>query len=116
MSKSVASVAAEEYARVRESPFPRVHGRPAWTDYHELKKTCRGSGTGIGRRIHWATGPTGTPYGLMGEVLGAVEYEDITSIAQAEYDGTMSKPSMYDTSITAATSDYQRDNGGFCLP
>ena len=103
MSKLVASAAAEEYARVRESPFPRVHGRPAWTDYLKLKKHAVGVALGADVEYDWATGPTGTTYGLMGDVLGAVEYEDITSIAQAEYDGTMSKPSMYDTS-------------GFCLP
>ena len=57
----------------------------------------------------WTTGPTGTTYGLMGDVLGAVEYEDIINIPQTEYDDTMSKPLMYDTSIIAATSDYQRD-------
>ena len=38
MSKSVASAAAEEYARVQASPFPRVHGRPAWKNYVKLKK------------------------------------------------------------------------------
>jgi len=38
MSKSVSSVAAEEYAIVQESPFSRVHVRPAWKDYLKLKK------------------------------------------------------------------------------
>ena len=37
------------------------------------------------------------------------EYEDITNIPQADYDDSMTKPSMYDTSINAGTSDYQRD-------
>jgi len=46
MSKLVASVAAEEYARVRESPLPRVHGRPAWKDYLKLKKHAVGVSLG----------------------------------------------------------------------
>jgi len=45
----------------------------------------------------------------MGGVLGTVEYEDITNIPQAEHDDTMTKPTMYDTSINAGTSNYQRD-------
>ena len=43
MSKLAASAAAEEYARVRESPFPRVHGRPAWKDYLKFKKHAVGA-------------------------------------------------------------------------
>ena len=84
MSKSVASAAADEYARVRKSPFPRVHGRPAWTNYLKLKKHAVGVALGSDVEYEWAIGPTGTMYGLMGDVLGAVEYEDITKSPQAE--------------------------------
>ena len=57
----------------------------------------------------WATGATGTTYyGLMGDVLGAVEYEDITNIPQADYDDSMTKPAMYDTSINAGTRGIRR--------
>jgi hypothetical protein len=45
-SKSVASASAEEYVRVQESPFPRVHGRPAWEDYLKLKKHAVGVSLG----------------------------------------------------------------------
>ena len=57
----------------------------------------------------WTTGTTGTTYDLMGDVVGAKEYEDITNIPQTDYDGTMTKPTMYDASSNAGTSDYQRD-------
>ena len=110
MSKSVVSALAEEYARVRESLFPRVHGRPALKDYLKLKN--HDVGVSLGANVgyfDWTTCVTGTTYGLMGDVLGAKEYEDINNIPQADYDGLMTKPTMYDASINAGTSDYQRD-------
>jgi len=45
----------------------------------------------------------------MGNVVGTKEYEDITYIPQADYDGSMTKPMMHDTSINVETSDYHRD-------
>ena len=73
MSKLVASAAAEEYARVEESPCPRVHGRPAWKDYLKLKKYAVGVSLGADVGYDWTTSATGTTYGLMGDVLGVVE-------------------------------------------
>ena len=51
----VAGAAAEEYARVRESTFPRVHGRPAWKDYLKLKKHAVGVSLGSDIGYDWTT-------------------------------------------------------------
>jgi len=53
----------------------------------------------------WAVGATGTMYGLVGDVSGAKEYEDVTTISQADYNSSMTKPETYDSSIKAGTSD-----------
>ena len=52
-----------------------------------MKKRAVGVSLGSDVGYDWATGATGTTYDLMGDVLGAVEYEDITTIPQADFDG-----------------------------
>ena len=68
-----------------------------------------GVSLGLDVGYDWTTCATGTMYGLMGNVLGANENENITNILQATYDSSMKKPATNDASISSRTSNYQRD-------
>ena len=64
---------------MHKRPFQRIHDRPAWKNNLKLKKStvCVSLRSDVG--CSWTTGVTGTTYGLVDDVLGAKEYEEVTN-------------------------------------
>ena len=99
----------QEYERIRLHPFPRIRGEPEWSDYINLRTAAAKLATEANTGYTWGTNDAGEDYGLMADVLGGAEYEIITGIPSSTYVAATMKPALYDPSITATTSDYQRD-------
>ena len=58
---------------------------------------------------HWTLCEAGHIYGLLGYILGGEKYEDITGINRNDYNPSLTKPAIYDATITNATNDFQRE-------
>ena len=51
----------------------------------------------------------GHKYGLLADILGGEEYEDITRIDRNDYDPSLTKPAIHDAIITNNTNTFQRE-------
>ena len=96
-------------ARTTENtaPFTRIHGRPSRSDYETIKQEA----TTIASKVEditydWSRdAATGDEYGLLAEILGAVEYDHQTGIDTYVEE---TEPDSYDPEITNATPTHMR--------
>ena len=66
------------YKNVRSNPFTRVHGRPTQSDYKILKCKAGALASKVEDIIYaWSKNITDN-YGLLGDILGEDEYDELT--------------------------------------
>ncbi len=69
------------FESVRATPFMRVHGRPTRRDYAILKeKACAPASEVEDITYAWSKNLMDN-YGLLGDILGVNEYDDLTNIS-----------------------------------
>ena len=98
-----------EFNRVRAIPFERINGCPTWQNYLKLKQQASKIAVGSEVDYEWTLSATGYKYGLLADILGGAEYEEITGISQHDYDASLTKPAIYDATITSNTNTFQRE-------
>ena len=107
MPSSSAKLAEQmSYDAVRSVPFTRIHGRPTRQDYKLLKKEASDLASKVDNlTFAWSRDPTtGEEYGLLAEIIGDVEYVNLTNQTWT----LPVEPASYDPGITAATVTHQR--------
>ena len=93
------------YENVRSNPFTRVHGRPTRSDYEILKSEASALASEVEDITYsWSKNAT-DKYGLLGDILGADEYNELTAI---DTYAVPNEPASYDPTITNATLTYER--------
>jgi hypothetical protein len=90
---------------VSANPFTRVHGRPT----HQNYKTLKEESSALAREIKditysWSMNATDN-YGLLANILGADEYNELTRINSY---AIPCKPASYDPSITNAMLTHEK--------
>jgi len=108
MAPSNQDAEEREFNRVRFIPFKRNNGCPTWQKYLKLKQHVSKIAVGSEVDYHWTLSGAGHKYDLLGGILGGGEYEDITGINKNDYDASLTKPAIYDATITNATNHFQR--------
>jgi len=98
-----------EYTRTRDSPFNQCSGRPDWKCYLKIKRHATKVACRLEVDYDWVTTNLGHKFGLMVDILGEEEYENVTSIDCNDYDPSLAKPAVCDVTITAATNYFQRE-------
>ena len=98
-----------EFNRVRAIPFERINGCPTWQNYLKLKQQASKIAVGSEVDYDWTLSATGHKYGLLADIIGGSEYEEITGIDQNDYDPSLTKPAIYDATITSNTNTFQRE-------
>jgi hypothetical protein len=70
------------YDKIGLTPFTRINGRPTQSDYKLLKRECSERASEIEDVVFlWCTdNATGKEYGLLANILGHNEYNDLTAI------------------------------------
>ena len=93
------------YENVRSNPLTRVHGRPTRSDYEILKSEASALASEVEDITYlWSKDATDN-YGLLGDILGADEYDELTSIDSYVIPN---EPASYDPTITKATLTHER--------
>ena len=93
------------YENVRSNPFTRVHGRPTRSDYEILKSEASALASKVEDITYsWSKNATDN-YGLLGDILGADEYDELTAISTY---AVPSEPASYDPTISNATLTHER--------
>jgi hypothetical protein len=93
------------YENVRSNPLTRVHGRPTRSDYEILKSEASALASEVEDITYsWSTNATDN-YGLLGDILGADEYYELTNIDSYVIPN---EPASYDPAITNATLTHER--------
>ena len=90
------------FESVRATPFTRVHGRPTRRDYEILKEeacACDPASKMEDITYTWSKNQTDN-YGLLADILGVDEYDDLTNISTYVIPN---EPSSYDPNIQDAT-------------
>ena len=80
MSHSNQDVEEREFNCVRAIPFERINGCPTWQKYLKLKQHASKIAVGSEVDYDWTLCGAGHKYGLLADILGGEEYEDITGI------------------------------------
>ena len=80
MSHSNQDAEEREFNRVRAIPFERINGCPTWQKYLKLKQHASKIAVGSEVDYDWTLCGAGHKYGLLADILGGEEYEDITGI------------------------------------
>jgi hypothetical protein len=90
---------------VHAIPFTRVHGRPTRHNYETLKEEAPTLGSKVEDRTYaWSKNAT-DDYGLLTNILGADEYNELTGIDSY---AIPCKPVSYDPTITNAMLSHKR--------
>ena len=108
MAPSNQDAEERKFNRVKAIPFERINGCSTWQKYLKLKQ--RASKIAVGSEVdcHLTLCGAGPNYGLLVEdILGGEEYEDITGIDRNDYDPSLTKPAIYDATITNNTNTFQ---------
>jgi len=93
------------YVNVRSNPLTRVHGRPTRSDYEILKSEASTLASKVEDIPYsWSKNAT-DDYGLLGDILGADEYDKLTAI---DTYAVPNEPVSYDPTITNATITHER--------
>ena len=109
MSHNNQDAEKREFKRVRAIPFERINGCPTWQKYLKLKQQASKIAVGSEVDYNWTLCGAGHKYGLLAYILGGEEYEDITGIDRNDYDPSLTKPAIYDATITNNTNTFQRE-------
>ncbi len=88
------------YESVPANPLTRVHGRPTRTDYDTLKTASEVEDI----TYTWSKSTTDN-YGLLGNILGVDEYDNLTGI---DTYAIPAEPASYDSTINNATLTHKR--------
>ena len=107
MSHSNQDAEEQEFNQGRAIPFERINGCPTWQKYLKLKQHASKIAVGSEVDYHWTLSGAGHKYGLLGDILGGEEYEDITGIDRNDCDPSLTKPAIYDATIMNANNDFQ---------
>ncbi len=98
MPSTAQTAETKAFENVRATPFTRIHGCPSWSDYEIPKQEAATIASEVEDIIYaWSRdATTGDEYGLLGDILGADEYDHQTGIdtyvKETEpdtYDGTI---------------------------
>jgi hypothetical protein len=93
------------YDNARSNPLTRVHGRPTRSDYDILKSEASALASEVEDITYsWSKNAT-DDCGLLGDILGADEYDELTSIDSYTIPN---KPASYDPAITNETPTHER--------
>ena len=93
------------YENTRSNPFTRVHGRPTRSNYEILKSEASALASEVEDITYsWSKNATDN-YGLLGDILGADEYDELTNIDTYV---VPNEPASYDPTITGATLTHER--------
>ena len=93
------------YENARSNPLTRVHGRPTRSDYEILKSEASALASKVEDITYsWLKNATDN-YGLLGDILGADEYDELTNINSYVIPN---EPVSYDPAITNATLTHER--------
>ena len=93
------------YENVRSNPLTRVHGRPTRSDYEILKSEASALASEVEDITYlWLKNATDN-YGLLGDILGADEYNELTNIDSYVIPN---EPASYDPAIRNATLTHER--------
>jgi hypothetical protein len=93
------------YESVCTNPLTRVHGRPTQTDYDTLKTDACALASEV-EDITYAWSKSATDnYGLLGDILGVDEYNNLTGIDTYEIPA---EPASYNPTINNATLVHKR--------
>ncbi len=93
------------YENARSNPRTRVHGRPTRSDYEILKSEASALASEVEDITYsWSKNATDN-YGLLGDILGANEYNKLTNI---DLYVIPNEPALYDPAITNATLTHER--------
>jgi hypothetical protein len=93
------------FESVRATPFTRVHWRPTRRNYKILKEEAFALASKVEDITYpWSKNATDN-YGLLANILGVDEYNDLTNIATY---AIPHEPASYDPNITNATPTHTR--------
>ncbi len=93
------------YENARSNPLTRVHGRPTRSDYEILKSKASALASEVEDITYlWSKNATDN-YGLLGDILGAKEYNELTNIDSYVIPN---EPASYDPAITNAMLTHKR--------
>ena len=93
------------FESVRATPFTRVHGRPTRRDYEVLKEEACAPASEVDDITYAWSKNVMDNYGLLAEILGINEYDDLTGIATY---AIPHEPTSYDPNIADATPAHTR--------
>ena len=92
------------YENARSNPLKRVHGRPTRSDYKILKSKASALASKVEDITYsWLKNVTDN-YGLLGDILGADEYDELTNINSYVIPN---EPVSCDPAITNATLTHE---------
>ncbi len=90
---------------MRQPPHKSIHGRPTRTDYDTLKTDACALASEVEDITYtWSKSAT-DDFGLLGDILGINEYDDLTSI---DTYAILEEPASYDPTINNATLIHKR--------
>ena len=93
------------YENARSNPLMRVHGRPMCSDYEILKSKASALASEVEDITYlWSKNATDN-YGLLGDILGANEYDELTGIDSYVIPN---EPALYDPAIMNAMLTHER--------
>ena len=93
------------YENLCSTPLTRVHGRLTCSNYDILKAKASALASKVEDiTFSWSKNATNN-YGLLGDILGANEYEELTNIDSYV---VPNDPAAYDPAITNATLTQER--------
>jgi hypothetical protein len=96
------------YNKICATPFTRINGRPTQSNYKLLKHECSKRASEIEDVvIPWCTdNTTGKEYGLLANIMGQDEYNDLTTIDISN--APEQQPTLYDPNIDNNTATHQQ--------
>jgi len=106
MAPSNQDAEEREFNGVRAIPFEQIQGCPTWQQCLKLKQHASNIGVGSEVDYCWTLYGAGHKYDLLADILGSEEYEDITSIDRNDWEFSLTKPAIYDTTIMNATNNF----------
>ena len=105
MPSTVKQADRTAYESVRANPITRVYGRPMWTNYDTLKTDACALASEVEDITYaWSKSLTDN-YGLIGDILGANKYDNLTSIDTYTIPA---EPESYNPTINNATLTHKR--------